>query len=133
MADFRDELLSFCESVAERARERWFNASLARDWKYINRNHRHLVVLALLYPATISDVYWSFLNFKLHPIDYKSFKSIGQHRKECEKRLDEFFEESQVRRTLLQRKLLAHDFDSEHDRYLDANGGEPRFCQCECC
>lgn len=133
-ADYQNELISFCESIAKRSETRLPKSPLSREWQHMYSQPRYLIVLALLYPSTINDVYWNFVNFKLHPIHYESPESIIRYREECDKRLNDFFAESRVARDLLQRKLSEHEhFSSEYERYLEKSEGELKYCQCECC
>ncbi|KAJ9130438.1 Aminoglycoside 3'-phosphotransferase/choline kinase domain protein [Pleurostoma richardsiae] len=133
MTAYRIELISFCKSIAERSALRWPGSSLHREWRKIANDSRHLVVLALLYPDTIIDVYWNFLEFKLCPIDYKSPNDIVRYWKEQRERVDKFFHAEGARR-LLQKKLSEQEaFDGQYHKFLEESGGEHRFCQCERC
>ncbi|KAI1502865.1 hypothetical protein F5X99DRAFT_146324 [Biscogniauxia marginata] len=129
MAAYQIELISFCNYMAERRP----GSPLVREWRSIFKNSRHLIVLALLYPDTIIDVYWSFLNFRLYPLQYGSLDHIIRYREESQQRLHQFFEAEAPGR-LLQTKLSEQkDFDDEYETYLEKNGGKTRLCQCEGC
>ncbi|KAK1765089.1 hypothetical protein QBC33DRAFT_594069 [Phialemonium atrogriseum] len=47
----------FCKSISERSKRRWPKSSLSWEWRDMESNPRYLIVLALLYPSTISEVY----------------------------------------------------------------------------
>lgn len=133
MTAYRAELVSFCKSIAERSAKHWPASSLYREWRGIGNSCRHLIALALLYPDTIIDVYWNFLNFKLHPVEYKSPNDIIRYWKEQDERIDKFFGTESFKHLLQKKNSAQEDFDAEYSDYLKVNGGEPRLCQCESC
>ena len=122
---YEGEVLSLFKYIAAR----WPHSPLPRECKSLCLKMSYLVVLGLLYPGSISDVYWNSLDVTLHmrPISLETLRNYERGRPN---RVEEFCRTAEVS-TVLKRKLSEIErADSEYQRYLEENGAETG-CRCE--
>lgn len=131
---YQMEMTYFCQEIARRADKYWPLSPLSKQWLALDKWPHYLIVMALLYPETIYDVWWHFLTYKLNGVNKRSVESMKRHNEKAAELVDRYFEVSKPARDLLQRKLSEQEhFDKEYDEYIDQNGGQPRDCQCQSC
>ena len=137
--DYSRAVMGLCLGIGDRVGRGLPDTSLRRAWMPMVRNSRHLIVLALLYPAHVYGVYWRSVDFlsqgeKMGPSMEDEIKYAVEYAVNLPKRLDDFFITTEGINESMRAKLSRRDrFDEEYEVYLANNGGEPQICRCERC
>ncbi|KAJ4309037.1 hypothetical protein N0V84_011734 [Fusarium piperis] len=110
---------SLCKSIAAR----WPQSPLAGEWGQLHFEPYCALVLALLYPEVVDEIFWDFLVKKFYPLDPENTP---------EDKLGEFLEKPNVGDFLRRRVADQKRYDKRYELYVREHG-EPQDCQCVGC
>ena len=119
---YLQEVRSLCESVATRSRSR--ESPLETEWRNLPLEPHCALVLALLYPETIDDIYWDYLIYAFYSPPY--CVTIAQ------RKLSEFLKIGNINNFLIRRVADQKRYDKKYEQYIHEHG-EPQGCRCLGC
>lgn len=119
---YSHQVKSFCESIARRS-EQWPQSPLGKEWKNLRGSYCALV-LALLYPETIYDIYWDFL--------INEFYSPPHCFEIAQERLATFLKRSDIGEFLNRRVADQKRYNQKYELYIREHG-KPQDCRCLGC
>ncbi|KAJ4326552.1 hypothetical protein N0V84_003077 [Fusarium piperis] len=98
-------------------------SALKKEWQDLPWEPHCALVLALLYPEAVDDVYWESFIYRFYSPDGEEV---------AEERLATFLEEPGVKGFLNRRVDEQKRYDEKYERYVREHG-EPRACRCLGC
>ncbi|KAJ4320117.1 hypothetical protein N0V84_006004 [Fusarium piperis] len=117
------QIMGLCESIADRSKALLPQSPLAEEW---NRPHREpflMVVLLMLYPETVDDIFWDFMMYKLfYP---PQSKWVGE-------RMEKLLEGADVQGFLDRKMADQEEYDKAYKAYVEEHG-ESLHCRCWNC
>ncbi|KAJ4323111.1 hypothetical protein N0V84_004511 [Fusarium piperis] len=119
----RTKMEYFCESIARRSRQHWPQSPLEEEWRDRREPHCALV-LALLYPDAIYQIYWKFLVYDFYSPPYSY--EIAQER------FAAFLERPGISDFLSRRVADQKRHDEKYELYVREHG-KPQDCRCFGC
>ncbi|RMJ09184.1 hypothetical protein CDV36_011190 [Fusarium kuroshium] len=119
----RSEMIGLCESIADRSKACFPQSSLAHEWNHLPLEPFLMVVLPMLYPETIDDIFWDFMMHKIF---------VPPQSQVVEKRMEKFLENIEVQGFIDRKMAQQEEYDKAYQAYIEEHG-ESLDCHCQNC
>lgn len=107
------EIKSFCDPIAKRSQQCFPQSRLAEEWKKLPHEPYLSVLLGLLYPETISEIFWDFM---MHQIYTRPQNEVA------DRRLKKFLEREDINSFLDSKMASQEKYDKDLEADIDEYG-----------